>query len=54
MKAKRACRNAKFRKGLSLGAITVRGEKGDGEVYFYAQYPKVKAKDICNIIERES
>lgn len=41
-------------KGLSLGAITVRGEKGDGEVYFYAQYPKVKAKDICNIIERES
>lgn len=41
-------------KGLRLGAITVRGEKGDGEVYFYAQYPKVKAKDICDIIERES
>lgn len=41
-------------KGLRLGAITVCGEKGDGEVYFYAQYPKVKAKDICDIIERES
>ena len=41
-------------KGLRLGAITVRGEKGDGEVYFYAQYPKVKTKDICDIIERES
>lgn len=40
-------------KGSRLGAITVRGEKGDGEVYFYAQYPKVKAKDICDIIERE-
>lgn len=41
-------------KGLRLGAITVRGEKGDGEVYFYAQYPKAKVKDICDIIERES
>lgn len=40
-------------KGLKLGAIIVRGEEKNGEVYFYAQYPKVKAKDICDIIERE-
>ena len=38
-------------KGSVLGAITVRGEEDNGEVYYYAQYPRARAKEICRLIE---
>lgn len=41
-------------KGLGLGAVFVRGEDKNGEVYYFAQYPRAKAKEICNLIESES
>lgn len=41
-------------KGLGLGAVFVRGEDKNGEVYYFAQYPRAKAKEICDLIESES
>lgn len=38
-------------KGLGLGAVIVRGEKKNGEVYYMAEYPQAKAKEICGLIE---
>ncbi len=40
-------------KGFELGAIIVCGEK-NGDVFYYAQYPLAKAKEICDLIESES
>ena len=39
-------------KGFELGAVIVRGEK-NGDVFYYAQYPLAKAKEICDLIESE-
>lgn len=39
-------------KGFELGAVIVRGEK-NGNVFYYAQYPLAKAKEICDFIESE-
>lgn len=38
-------------KGLELGAVIVRGEDKNGDVFFFAQYPQAKAKEICDLIE---
>lgn len=41
-------------KGLGLGAVFVRGEDKNGGIFYYAQYPLAKAKEICDLIESES
>ncbi|RGX79586.1 hypothetical protein DXA64_05675 [Collinsella sp. OF03-4AA] len=40
-------------KGLGLGAVFVCGEK-NGDVFYYAQYPLAKAKEICDLFESKS
>ena len=40
-------------KGFELGAIIVCGEK-NGDVFYYAQYPLAKAKEICDLFESKS
>lgn len=41
-------------KGLGLGAVFVRGEDKNGGIFYYAQYPLAKAKEICDLIESGS